>query len=145
MQRSALEDFNSVGRPCPDDYNQQDQSSFKGSDPLTKSTHRESILMTTQPDYVPKSSYGFPSLCAANAVPLVTEEDMRREFDFLDIDECGFIDFQDFKVLFRGLVPKSTFDTLSEQKSKNGKVAFDQYKKVRVQTQFGSINIPKRM
>jgi Ca2+-binding EF-hand superfamily protein len=95
------------------------------------------------PVYCVPSFHEVPSFYAPVSAPLVTENDMRREFDFLDIDASGFIDCRDLKRLFRGLVPRSTFDILVDQESKDGKACFAEYKAVRAQTQFGPIKIPQ--
>jgi hypothetical protein len=73
----------------------------------------------------------------------VTDEDMRVEFNMIDVDKSGFIDSADFKKVFGSLISKALIDKAIAMvdKNKDKKISFDEYKAMRAQ--FGPVKIPK--
>jgi hypothetical protein len=79
----------------------------------------------------------------ANKPGQVTDEDMRVEFNMIDVDKSGFIDSADFKKVFGSLISKALIDKAIAMvdKNKDKKISFDEYKVMRAQ--FGPVKIPK--
>ena len=94
---------------------------------------------TTSPSYPQERANNSGSSASGK----VTDDDMKVEFNMIDVDKRGFIDSNDFKRVFGSLVPRSLIDKAIAMVDKNSdkKISFDEYKAMRAQ--FGAVKIPK--
>jgi Ca2+-binding EF-hand superfamily protein len=67
---------------------------------------------------------------------------LKKEFDFIDADKSGFVDPSDISKLLGGYVPMKYINQAiaAVDTNKDGKLSFEEYKKIR--SQLPAFNIP---